>query len=211
MKSIKSLVFDFDNTIAKNVEPTDLLILNAVMKYNPCMDKKQLLAIIQDATTDYEICEKLIPAENIESIYTEILRFNLENAEKVFYSPEILKLISTLKNDYQLNIISGRDTFSLTHSLKKYGIEIFFEEIIGGNSGFEAKPSPESLNYIVNKYNFNPSEIVFVGDSMTDYLTAKAAGCHFIHISWYDKEIISNDEIISCHSPHSFMNILMSF
>jgi HAD superfamily hydrolase (TIGR01509 family) len=207
---IKSLVFDFDNTIAKNVEPTDSLILDIVMKYNPHVDKKQLLAIIQDATTDCEICKKLVPAENIESVYSEILRFNLENAEKVFYSPEVLKLISALKIDYQLNIISGRDSFSLIYSLKKYGIESFFEEIIGGNSGFEVKPSPESLNYIVEKYNFNLSEVVFVGDSMTDYLTAKAAGCHFIHISWYNKEF-SNDEIISCRNPFSFMDILMSF
>ncbi|WP_304250950.1 HAD family hydrolase [Parabacteroides gordonii] len=206
---IKSIVFDFDNTIAKNVEPTDYLILNVVKKYNPHICENLLLKVIQNATTDYEICEKLIPSSDRESVYNLILRFNMEMVEKVLYAPEVIKLISVLSNHYQLHIISGRDRFSLLYSLKKEGIKDYFTEIIGGDSGFKAKPEPESLNYIINRYKLDISKVVFAGDSMNDYYTAMRAGCYFIHAGWYEKET-DNCEIISCSDPHLFADIIRS-
>lgn len=206
---IKSVIFDFDNTIAKNVEPTDYLILDVVKKYNPHTDEDQLLKVIQDATMDYEICEKLIPSSDRECVYNQILCFNMEKVENVFYNPGVIKLISDLGNNYQLHIISGRDCFSLIHSLKKEGIKDYFTEIIGGDSGFKAKPSPESLNYIINHYKLDLSEVVYAGDSMNDYAAAKQAGCRFIQTGWYERDI-NNPEIISCYDPYLFADIVRS-
>lgn len=206
---IKSIVFDFDNTIAKNVEPTDYLILNVVRKYNPHTCENQLLKVIQDATTDYEICEKLIPSSDRESVYNLILQFNMEMVEKVLYAPGVIKLISGLSNHYQLHIISSRDSSSLFYSLKREGIKDYFTEIIGGDSGFKAKPESESLNYIINRYKLDLSEVVFAGDSMNDYYAAMHTGCYFIHTGWYEREI-DNREIISCNDPHLFTDIIRS-
>lgn len=208
--TIKCLVFDFDNTIVKNVESTDFQILNIIKKYNPFTSDGQLLKIIQAATTDYEICEKLVPHCDIESVYAQILLFNMENVKKIYYSPQIIELILNLYNHYQLNIISGRDHSSLVYSLQKQGIKNYFKEIIGSDSNFKAKPSPDSLNYIINKYNFIPSEVVFIGDSITDYMAGNQAGCHFIHVSWYSRKMDS-DTIVSCNTPQAFMDILTLF
>lgn len=210
MSIVKSLIFDFDNTIVKNTSPIDLHVLDVVKKYNKGTDEQQLLKTIRRATTNYQICQKLVPNEDIESVYKQILEINLENVKKAYYSPKIIDLILSLKDYYALHIVSGRDVFSLTYSLKEHKIDSCFVEIIGADSGFKAKPSPEALEFIINKYDFTSSQIIAIGDSHADYLAAKGAGCKFINACWYEGRDIIGDSVVSCYDIGSFMDVMKS-
>lgn len=207
MGSVKCLVFDFDNTIAKNVKPTDFGILELVRRYNLSTEDEVLLNVIQKATSDYEICERLVPEDQRDVVYNKILQLNRKNVEQVFYSPEVVGLIRFLKDTYVLDVVSGRDSFSLTHSLQQQGLLDCFREVIGGDSGFKPKPSPESLHYLMNMYGLAPSDVVYVGDSITDYLTARHAACLFIGVGWYDR-VISGSEVAVCLTTSDFMEAL---
>lgn len=208
MEVIKSLIFDFDNTIAKNIESTDLEILNIVKKWNKNKTDDFLIKVIKNATTDYQICEELIPFEEIEKSYQKILDLNLRKVKKVFYSPIFIELLLDLSSRFDLYIISGRDNRSLEFSLKEQGIYSYFTEVIGSDSGFKPKPSYEALVYLSEKYNIPTDHIVYIGDSKTDYEMAKKIKCKFIGVSWYGRSNIEGDNRYFCKTFSSFLEKL---
>ena len=53
---------------------------------------------------------------------------------------------------------------------------LIFEEIITGADGFERKPSPEALQYLMAKHNLSQADTVYVGDRTLDVECAQNAG-----------------------------------
>jgi D-glycero-D-manno-heptose 1,7-bisphosphate phosphatase len=68
------------------------------------------------------------------------------------------------------------------------------------------KPKPGMILNALKEFNVNPCEVVLLGDSFSDYQTAKNVGCDFIHIasSEINQELFSN---IS-EKPESFDSLL---
>lgn len=78
---------------------------------------------------------------------------------------------------------SNRENYLYTHRgessielLKIYGMYDYFTDFITSQQGFERKPSPEAINYLIKKYNMIPSEVIMIGDRDLDLLSAKNAG-----------------------------------
>ena len=45
-------------------------------------------------------------------------------------------------------------------------------------SGFQRKPSPDAINYLVDKHNMIHNQAIMIGDRDLDILSAKNAGIH---------------------------------
>lgn len=80
---------------------------------------------------------------------------------------------------------SGKNNYLYTHRgesaiilLKKYGLYDYFTDFITSQHGFERKPSPNAINYLVDKYNIVHNEAIMIGDRDLDILSAKNAGIH---------------------------------
>ena len=182
----KALIFDFDNTIAHNIDNTDSDLLKIIQKYNKEIVPDNALKIIKEATTDYQICKFFLSESDINSAYQEIIEVNIRKVENAYYSPDIIKIINILiQNNYQLFIFSGRDNRSLIYSLKKAHLHSHFKEIIGGDSLLAPKPNIEAISYIIDKYNFQTKDVLYIGDSDADCIIAEKTGCNFLAAKWY--------------------------
>lgn len=78
---------------------------------------------------------------------------------------------------------SKRKNYLYTHRgessvelLKIYGIYDYFTDFITSQQGFKRKPSPEAINFLIEKYNMIPSEVIMIGDRDLDLLSAKTLG-----------------------------------
>lgn len=60
--------------------------------------------------------------------------------------------------------------------LEAFGMAGYFAELVGGDSGFPRKPDPAGLRHVIARAGAKPGESVYVGDSMIDVETARAAG-----------------------------------
>jgi phosphoglycolate phosphatase len=60
------------------------------------------------------------------------------------------------------------------------GLSPYFFRIYGGNSFGTKKPDPEGLNALIREANVAPREVLMVGDSDVDILTARRAGAWVI-------------------------------
>jgi HAD superfamily hydrolase (TIGR01549 family) len=80
---------------------------------------------------------------------------------------------------------SGKKNYLYTHRgasaitlLKDYNLYEYFTDFITSQHGFERKPSPDAINYLVNKYSMSNQEAIMIGDRDLDILSAKNAGIH---------------------------------
>ncbi|WP_042457269.1 HAD-IA family hydrolase [Neobacillus dielmonensis] len=84
---------------------------------------------------------------------------------------------------------TNRYNYLLTHRgessitlLKKFDLYKHFFDFITSKQGFERKPSPDAIHYLINKYHMIHSESIMIGDRDLDLLSGKNAGisaCYF--------------------------------
>ncbi len=60
--------------------------------------------------------------------------------------------------------------------LDKFGLSPYFTELVTSENGFERKPSPQSVLYLIQKYAIPPKEAVIIGDRDLDILAGYHAG-----------------------------------
>ena len=74
--------------------------------------------------------------------------------------------------------------WAITQSfLYNFGINSYFTEILTGASGFERKPHPEGIYYLMDKYKLNPHDTYYIGDRKLDVEVAKNAGIRSINLT----------------------------
>ncbi|CAG8999085.1 MAG: Phosphoglycolate phosphatase [Candidatus Celerinatantimonas neptuna] len=68
--------------------------------------------------------------------------------------------------------------------LEQLGLSHYFDVVLGGDSLEKRKPDPFPLQYVLEKRQLNPEQMLMVGDSRNDILAAKAAGCPSIGVTY---------------------------
>lgn len=79
------------------------------------------------------------------------------------------------KNNILLGVITNK-VENIARLLCDYHFKDDLIFVYGDTKERKRKPNPETLNYVIEKYNLNTSEVLFVGDTEVDVYTAKNAG-----------------------------------
>ncbi|MBC7960221.1 MAG: HAD family hydrolase [Vallitaleaceae bacterium] len=72
-----------------------------------------------------------------------------------------------------------------------------FVKIIGAESGFEKKPSPQAAHSILDSVGVSPEQCLYIGDSEVDYETAMGAGIKCLLVTWGFRTL---EELMSLHN-----------
>jgi HAD superfamily hydrolase (TIGR01509 family) len=118
--------------------------------------------------------------------------------------PYLLQTLNLLKASGILRVINTNRTTSMKHVMERYHLDPFFDMVVTALDVTNSKPHPESVEKIIQRFNLNKEETVFVGDSEVDQQTAKSSGIKFI--SYKNKEI-PNDAFIEDHL--ALLNIVL--
>lgn len=101
-----------------------------------------------------------------------------------------IKLLPSSKEALAFADKEGIQQFMYTHKgastqavLENLGIKSYFTEILTGASGFERKPHPEGVYYLMDKYKLNPHDTYYIGDRKLDVEVAKNAGIRSINLT----------------------------
>lgn len=106
--------------------------------------------------------------------------------------PDILEILTYLsEQDIFLGIVTSRTREELEEITDLMEILPIFSSVITSDLVSCPKPDPESILTILDTFQLNPKETVYVGDSSVDMLTATSAGVLFAYASWdnYDDSI----------------------
>lgn len=168
------VIFDFDDT---------LLHLDVEWK----AVKADIIALAKLSGVDTYHDQNLVPLGNRLSAHHNLkrevdaayLKHEMVCAERKTYTPfpKMLDIVRELKGkEFKLAIASGNHSDSIKRILSDLGMLDCFDVICGRDAAPRSKPAPDQLYKIISETGAKPSEVLFVGDSMHDQLSAKAAG-----------------------------------
>ena len=75
-----------------------------------------------------------------------------------------------------LAVITNKNEILAVKLLKALKLDGYFSLVIGGDTLAQKKPSPEPLRHVAQVLGVNVANIIMVGDSKNDIISAKAAG-----------------------------------
>ena len=113
-----------------------------------------------------------IPFDDLKDRYSTISHNAKGNIKAMKHAQEVLKY---LKDNNIPNYVFTHRGVTTESILKNIGIYEYFDEIVNSLSGFDRKPSPDGLNYLIDKYHLNRNETYYVGDRPMDIMCANNA------------------------------------
>jgi HAD superfamily hydrolase (TIGR01549 family) len=95
----------------------------------------------------------------------------------IYRDPEAIPLLKKLRKNKTLALVTNFDHPPHIYSLlKDLGIaELFKAIVISGEVGVK-KPNPKILNFALKQTKLQPSEVIYVGDTLVDVQISQAAG-----------------------------------
>lgn len=95
----------------------------------------------------------------------------------------IPELLAALKAQGHHLAVASNKYQAATQKIVTHFFPGVFDVILGEREGIERKPDPQIVFDILSAFNIKHS-IVYIGDSLVDYETAKNAGVPFVACSW---------------------------
>ena len=88
--------------------------------------------------------------------------------------PDVEKVLEHFRAKKQVVVTNKPEGFSV-QVLEGLGVKKYFNRVIGGDSVYTKKPSPEAIFYALDQFSVSPDRAVIVGDSLIDIETGHNA------------------------------------
>jgi phosphoglycolate phosphatase len=186
----KAAIFDLDGTLLNTIRDIGDAA-NAVLQRQglPTHSLQACQQFVGDGVI--KLFERAIPpGEDAESLVAESVKLFAAEYEKRWRAHAepydgIPKMLDSLASQQiQLAVLSNKPhgfcVQCVEHHLKPWS----FSRVYGQRPETPRKPDPAGLNQILDQLDLRPAECVFVGDSMVDMRTARAAGVLAVGAGW---------------------------
>lgn len=211
----KVLIFDCDGTVLDTFNLIEHIVLATFKEMLPdypiTFDEAHSFfgPYINDTFKKYEkyghtVSEYISTYAKYAEEYTKIYIKSYPGIKEAF----------TILNEkgYKIVIVSNKISKEVYRGLKICGIDNLVTDVVGAECVKNAKPDPEGIYYILNKYNENTS-IIF-GDSKADIDAGINAGIKTCGVTWC-KTTRSDFEKMHCDyildNPMDIVNLVLNY
>lgn len=192
---IKALIFDFDGTLVNTIEDLKdsinmALISNGFDKQYSTEETKNLIGkgIRVLCTRALNYCPHSI--EDEENVYKSFYEYYSKN--QINKTRPYVNVVETLlklnKSKIKLAILSNKKHEVLLEIVDKLFPKNLFDIIFGKKEEFDLKPNPKSLIHILDVLSVNKDEVLYVGDSDVDMITAINANVKKVAVTYGYRE-----------------------
>ncbi len=178
----KMIIFDLDGTLLNTLEDLKSA-LNFALKEVGLKERslEEVRTFVGNGIKN--LCIKGSNNYKSDEVYLKFREYyNCHYADKSVVYDGINELLAYLKN-YKLGIISNKKDDAVKKIVDVYFKNIFYFTL-GETDGIKKKPSPDMMNYVLNKYHLKKEEVLYIGDSDVDIAFAKASSCDYIIVDY---------------------------
>jgi len=186
----KAIILDLDGTLLDTILDITVTMNEALKRYNyptfSVEDYKYFVGkgvdnLITRVIKAAEISETAFP--DLKSAYYEIYKKQSKIHTKAY--PGIKELIKKIKaKGLSVNVLSNKPHFQTVDVINHYFNPNTFTLVYGKKEEFLPKPDPASALDLIRKLKVDNEEVLYVGDTETDILTAKNAGFKAVGVLW---------------------------
>jgi len=99
--------------------------------------------------------------------------------------PKVLQMLDLLKDrSTPMAVLSNKPHAFAVQVVDQLGLGRYFGNVCGYMHERDKKPAPEHALRVARQYAVEPSDILFVGDSVVDIQTARNAGMIAVAVTW---------------------------
>ncbi len=181
------IIFDYDGVLISTFD----LAYELISKYKPHVSEEEFRSWFRGNVYDSLIEE--------EQDWDMMKRFFEEYNPKMLQKnivPGIATVIQSLAKDAILAIVSSTSTSGIREQLERHNLAQYFSDILGYD--VEASKTVKIRN-LLTQYNLQPSQAVYITDTLGDIREAEAAGVHSIGVTWgyHRKETLDEGDPLS--------------
>jgi len=179
----KAVIFDFDYTLGSSEKGIVLSVNHGLLSLGyPEADENRIYNTIglslADTFKDLTGVYDPVQASKFAALFKEKAdKVMVENTELYH---DCLEVISNLRKEGCLvGIVTTKFHYRIDQILSKYNAADMVDVIVGGEDVKAEKPDPQGLIYAIKTLGVSDAETLYVGDSLTDSMTALNAGVDF--------------------------------
>jgi HAD superfamily hydrolase (TIGR01509 family) len=197
---IRCVIYDCDGVLFDSLEANTRLYNDLCARVGRGPLREEEMRYVHTHTV-FEAIHFIFGKENeMEKKALEMLSLEqIDLREYIVYlkmEPHLLQALEKLKEKGILRAVNTNRTTSMKYIMEKYDLWPYFEMVVTALDVVNPKPHPESIEKILQEFNLNQKEAVFLGDSDVDQQTAKSSGVKFVA---YKNRDIGNDAYIEDH------------
>lgn len=204
---IKNYIFDVDRTLIDSYRVELETLKQALFIVTNNLYNDDIMNQLTVLTTK-EFFHKLgidLASDEMKMINRHWTRLLKERKLKFFEGAREL-LVEIKNKECFLGIVTSRTMEELEEIDTLMDVIDLFDAVVTSDLVKYPKPHPESLNLIINKFNLNNEQTIYIGDSISDQKVAKNANVKFGFASWENKnELTEYDYIFK--SPQSIYKL----
>lgn len=180
----KAILLDFDFTLGDSSEAIIACVNFALEKVGAQPAKPEAVRKTIGKTLE-EIFGQFAPTAVKEAIpYFHQHADRIMTAQTRLYPGLAELLLKIAKNtNLKLAVISTKNNLRIAEILEKFGLQNLVHAIIGGDDVQNQKPAPDATLLALQKLKCSAGEAIFIGDSVMDAGSAKAAGVVFVGVT----------------------------
>jgi len=204
MNNIKVIAFDCDGVMFDTVKANTAYYNKILNHFGKADMTHEQFVYTHMHTADKAIARLFGDEKSIEA--AQIYRKRMSYIPFLKYmeiEPYLEPLLKKLKPKYKTAVATNR-TDTMQRVLIDHGLEEYFDLVVSALDVENPKPSPDQLIKILEHFNIERGQLIYIGDSRLDEIAAKAAGIHLIA---YKNSSLSADFYIN--SLKELENILL--
>lgn len=213
---IRAILFDLDGTVLNTLGTITAAGNDALIRLGyPSLSEEIYLSYVGNGKK--ELIKRMLNADaenptlvhQVESIFDEYYKKNPYQETKPYDG--IIELLQTLKERNILRIIITNKDDSAAQMVIRRFFPNCFDLVVGIRAGIHPKPNPSTVQKVLQHFQLQPEECIFVGDMEPDVQVAKNANIKSCAVCWgFTKEkILENyqpDYLI--HHPSELIKVI---
>lgn len=185
---IKGIIFDLDGTLLNTIDDIADSV-NAVLERHGLpthtveeykmfvgSGAKILIERALGNNTDNEL---------FKTVFDEYIEYYGKHREdKTAPYAGVPEMLGKLKGKYRLGVLSNKPHADTVPMVAAHFGDGLFDFVYGQRDGIPRKPDPTVVYGMINDMGLTVDEVMYVGDSENDILTANNAGCRACCVLW---------------------------
>ncbi|MBL7173720.1 MAG: HAD family hydrolase [Desulfobacteraceae bacterium] len=179
-KKISAIIFDCDGVMFDSRQANINFYNHLLERYGLPLMTEDMVAYVHMNTADKSVRHifdgtpftEEAQAYRMQMDYTPFIN-------DMVIEPGFKDLLRDLKPRVGLAVATNRSN-TIGEVLEQNGLTGFFDIVVSSLDVKNPKPHPESIHKILDFFDLAPDQAVYIGDSLIDLETARAAGVYFI-------------------------------
>ncbi len=179
--NIKAVIFDCDGVMFDTAH-ANRMYYNMVLEHfkSPPLSDEQFTKVHM-YTVNNALAYLFPDKKDLTEVYGVMKSLGYHRFIKyMILEPGLLELLENLKTNGLIRAVATNRTNTMADVLREHDLDSSFDMVVTAADVERAKPDPDQLIKIRERFDLDPNEMIFIGDSEYDEQAALRAGILFI-------------------------------